>query len=67
MKTNQSVSVFGSNMQFVMEFSQASGSRSVVVITSASHAEGPEFEPQREHVYFLIIFELIDDGDLDKN
>ena len=27
------------------------GFRSVVVITSASHAEGPRFDPGREHLY----------------
>ena len=35
--------------------------RSVVVITSALHAEGPGFEPQRNH--YLLSFLLLKDDD----
>ena len=34
---------------------QATCFRSVVVITLASHARGPGFEPQRKHVLFSCI------------
>ena len=30
--------------------------RSVVVITCASHAQGPRFEPERNHLPFFILF-----------
>lgn len=35
---------------------QQNGFRSVVVITLASHARGPEFEPQRKHFFWSEVY-----------
>ena len=36
-------------------------SRGVVVITSASHAEGLGFEPRRDYFFFFVLFQRIAD------